>query len=206
MNNWTKSKSAFFIQDRVFAPTHKYPPHWKTLLVFLSSISNITNVYDIGCGSGSYFKIIDLYFHNIKYTGYDISEYAIDVAKNGWSYDNFFVADYNDIPKLENLETSAIIANGLIEVVDDPAECLSQILDLSGKFCILQRMLITEKNTYTTTHNNAYDITINESRININEFENIISKNYNIKNMIMLEEYCRPNDDIFYYDYLLERK
>lgn len=206
MNQWINSKSAFFPQDRVYDKIENYPPHWKTFYQFLIHISkyhpSITQLYDIGCGSGVYSKLLEIYFPYIKYHGFDLAPKAIEVAiKN---YGNYFtLCKWEDLLEIPN-KNSIIVANGLIEVVDNPEECLQHILSFGAKFVILQRMLSTDYETYTTIHS-GYDIQINESRINKHTLNDIIEKNYKILSNPMLCEYMRPEDDIFYSDFLLEK-
>ena len=56
------------------------PTHWRFFLEELGRIKGASRVVDIGCGVGSFSKLLRMWHGNIGYIGYDYSEAAIKTA------------------------------------------------------------------------------------------------------------------------------
>ena len=76
------------------------PPHWDHLIddvCFIESNEEIDTIRDIGCGSGALYQVVNDGLNGGNYYGYDKSEYAIKLAKENYSENNFFVFDLDDL-------------------------------------------------------------------------------------------------------------
>ena len=68
----------------------------------LSEIGNLNNcsILDIGCGTGAFYKHLDNLYHDINYTGIDINENMVKIAKQTFPETTFFCIDI--LNKVEN--------------------------------------------------------------------------------------------------------
>lgn len=77
-----------------FDITRKYP--WKEFADFKEYIKKENNILDLGCGNG---RLIDfLKDFDIKYTGTDISDKLVEVAKENYPKNNFIIGDFLKLP------------------------------------------------------------------------------------------------------------
>ena len=77
IDSW-KNKKVFEKQLELnkFEFNNLYPQHWFDFLNTIKSL-NISNILDVGCGSGVYYKLCQKEIPNINYFGVDYSIDAI---------------------------------------------------------------------------------------------------------------------------------
>tara|TARA_Y100001937_G_scaffold32893_2_gene46910 strand:- start:19081 stop:19701 length:621 start_codon:yes stop_codon:yes gene_type:complete len=125
------------------------PTHWRFFLEELSRIKNSKRVVDIGCGVGSFSKLIRMWHGDLNYVGYDYSEAAIETAKNMWGeFGAFEQRDYHDISTKDIQDGDVVVANALCDVLPDGDECFEHILSLGAKNVIFLRVRTTEKESF----------------------------------------------------------
>ena len=125
------------------------PSHWRFFLEELSRVKNVSRVVDIGCGVGSFSKLLRMWHGDAEYLGYDYSEAAIKTASAMWGeFGKFEEKDYNDISPNDILDNDVIVANALCDVLPDGDECFDHILSLGAKNVIFLRVRVTEKESY----------------------------------------------------------
>ncbi len=155
----------------------RYPQHWKDLLFLLRpNFHKINTFLDIGCGAGSYYKLLQDNYPSVSYTGIDFSADAIELAKNHWSYENFYTKDFWLLTKDYINFFDVCHMSALFDVMTNGDDALEFILDLSPKNLIISRMSFTHLKSYYDTYF-AYDI-LPSSRFyhNINTFQDICAK------------------------------
>ena len=125
------------------------PIHWRFFLEELTRIKNAKRIVDVGCGVGSFSKLIRMWYGGIDYIGYDYSEAAIQTAKSMWGqFGEFEEKDYHDISKSDIQEGDVILANALCDVLPDGDECFEHILSLGASNVIFLRVRVTDKESY----------------------------------------------------------
>lgn len=125
------------------------PPHWRFFLEELGRIRNLKRVVDIGCGVGSFSKLLRMWYGDVSYVGYDYSEAAIKTATAMWSeFGDFEKKDYHDICAEDIKDGDVIVANALCDVLPDGDECFNHILSLQAKNSIILRVRTTQKESY----------------------------------------------------------
>ena len=125
------------------------PPHWRFFLEELGRVKEAERVLDIGCGVGSFAKLLRMWHGDVKYVGYDYSDAAIKTAKAMWGeFGEFEEKDYHDISHQDIKNGDVIVANALCDVLPDGDECFDHILSLGAKNVIFLRVRITEKQSY----------------------------------------------------------
>jgi SAM-dependent methyltransferase len=123
------------------------PPHWKHLIndikTLIKNDENIDTIRDLGCGTGAIYKVILNHFDNGNYYGYDKSEYAIELAKNNWSKDNFFVFDISDIDvNFIKGDNEILYMSALLDVLPNANDHLKKIVELNFKYILIHRVKI----------------------------------------------------------------
>jgi hypothetical protein len=202
-NNWDKSDSAFEDQLKrnlsVIDNKETWPPTWHNFLAWAREFSYLKTIHDIGCGSAIYFELCRKFLNDREYIGYDFAKKAITLCNEAWN-GKFIQASYEDI-KIEDPKNSIIVSNALTEVVPDGLSCLQKLLSFNTPVVILQRQILTNKETYITTYG-AYDIEISSYHMNYDVFGNTIA-NFEYHILDMLELPFRTNNNEIYYDICL---
>jgi len=150
-SGWKEASSKAFQQQFALnlRELNDPPTHWRFFLEELGRIKNAKRVVDIGCGVGSFSKLIRMWYGDVKYTGYDYSEAAIKTANSMWGeFGKFEVKDYHDISFSDIADGDVIVANALCDVLPDGDECFEHILSLGAKNVIFLRIRITDKESY----------------------------------------------------------
>jgi len=122
------------------------PTHWRFFLEELVGIPSASKIIDVGCGVGSFCKLLRMWYGDIEYIGYDYSEAAIKTAVAMWGeFGNFEQKDYHDLSPQDIEENDVIVANALCDVLPDGDECFDHILSLGAKHVIFLRVRLTNK-------------------------------------------------------------
>ncbi|NQV00350.1 MAG: class I SAM-dependent methyltransferase [Parcubacteria group bacterium] len=105
----------------------------------LEYIGNEQSVLDVGCGVGKFLNYLATNFENMDLCGVDISEVAIDYAKNNYSDKITFLTIDNikdfDPRKMYDI----IVLHQILEHMEDPENFLKEVLKhlkVSGKVII----------------------------------------------------------------------
>jgi trans-aconitate methyltransferase len=147
------------------------PEHWRFFLEELERIKNPKRVVDIGCGVGSFSKLLRMWHGKIDYIGYDYSSAAIKTAKSMWGeFGKFEEKDYNELLESDIQDGDVIVANALCDVLPDGDDCFNKILSLGAKNVIFLRVRITEKESYYEEYEaygeiNTYAFYHNENKL-----------------------------------------
>ncbi len=150
-SGWKEASAKAFQQQfaRNLRELNDPPIHWRFFLEEIARIKDIKRVVDIGCGVGSFSKLINMWYGNIDFIGYDYSESAIKTASDMWGGLGVFEQkDYNDLSSDDVREGDVIVANALCDVLPDGDECFDKILSLGAKNVIFLRVRVTEKESY----------------------------------------------------------
>jgi len=156
INSW-KNKNVFKKQLdlNINELSNSYPQHWLDFIKFIKQ-ENPKTILDIGCGCGSYYELCNREFTDIKYTGIDYSLDAIELAKNKWNHNEFYVKDINELSSEYIKEFDIIHMGALLDVLPNGDEVLENILKLLPKKLLIGRMELTDKPSYYETYK-AYD-------------------------------------------------
>jgi len=147
------------------------PTHWRFFLEELGRIKRPKRIIDIGCGVGSFSKLLRMWYGDIDYIGYDYSDAAIKTATAMWGeFGDFEKKDYHDLCEQDIKDDDVIVANALCDVLPDGDECFDHILSLGANNVIFLRVRITEKESYYEEYEaygeiNTYAFYHNENRL-----------------------------------------
>jgi len=122
----------------------KYPPHWNHLVNDMDSIrrnSEITTFRDLGCGTGAVCELMRRYYPKMKYVGYDISDYAISIAKEQWTSGEFRVMDCNNMDKfLVPRKGEVLHMSALLDVLENGDAVLEKVCSLGFDHVLIHRV------------------------------------------------------------------
>ena len=157
IDSW-KNKSVFLKQLELNKREldNNYPPHWYSFINIVNSLDDKINLLDIGCGVGSYYEICRKHCPNLVYNGIDYSEDAINIAKNEWNYNNFFIKDVTEIDKDYLKDYNMIHMGGLLAVLPNADDVLNFILGFGVKYVFISRMELSNGSSEFSTYK-AYD-------------------------------------------------
>lgn len=133
-----------------------YPEHWIYFLRFVSE-NGFKNVLDIGCGVGSYYRLLKDNISGVNYTGIDYSESAISIAKDNWKDDCFICMDYKDLNSDFMRSFDLVHMGAFISILANGNEALDYVLSLEPANVLVSRMDITKSPTSFGTYK-AYDL------------------------------------------------
>jgi SAM-dependent methyltransferase len=130
--------------------TARRPPHWDNLIndvgFFVGQNENIDTIGDLGCGTGALYQVVSDGLEGGNYYGYDRSEYAIELAKENYSKDSFFVFDLNDLD--ENFikgDNEIFYMAAVLDVLPNANKVLKKICSLGFKNILFHRMNIDDQ-------------------------------------------------------------
>lgn len=146
----------------------QYPPHWRSLLNCLKQISLEGLVfYDVGCGVGATYQLLQQEGIKCRYIGFDFSEAMIETARSAWNHDGFLVDDYRTTTR--EFPDCVLYCNGLLDIMPDGVRELKTLLSFGAPYLILNRINLAQNKklrVYT-----AYDtIECYEYTFDVNEF------------------------------------
>ena len=160
----------------------------------------ISSVLEIGCSTGLLPKSMDEIFNNIKYTGMDLAEKSLEIAKENFKNGQFIKGDFTK----SNLKNSfdLIISLTVINHVPDPDAFFEKVIQKSNKFGYICSTGVSDEDL--TDHKieyRDYDGVYNNI-LSIKKIKHIFEK-YNIKNFQLTREKSRDRN---FYDSDLGRK
>jgi SAM-dependent methyltransferase len=128
---------------------HSYPSHWVAFIDAMNSISSDDlTLYDIGCGTGSTYKLLADNNIRTKYVGLDFSEAMIQTARETWPNVEFYVDDFTNT-KL-TFKGQIVYCNGLLDILYDGIGALNTILQFGARYVILNRLNFSDKQNVET--------------------------------------------------------
>lgn len=170
-----------------------YPPHWKYFLNAMQHVANQSNSYilDVGCGAGVYHELCKIHFPEVKYTGMDYSQEAIDVAKEKWGGDLWRVGSYEELSPADADMFDILHAGAMLDVLPNGDEALQFLLTLGFKNIILGRVKLTSEKSNFSVYE-AYDkIQTYAYRHNAENLSKMIkAANYSIASLQGEEDSC----------------
>ncbi len=186
LDSWKNSTSAFKQQlDRNKQELQNgFPPHW---IDFIETARHLTpkRIVDVGCGAGVYCFISEKL--DIDYIGYDYSQHAIDLAAENWG-ESFVCKGYQELKPEDISDGDFVVANAICDVLPNGDECLRHLLSLDADNILVQRVRLTNKESYFTEYQ-AYDIMTYEFYHNEEELHrDIIQSGYELKKTNLYED------------------
>ena len=107
------------------------------------------SMIDVGCGVGHYSALVDDFLPELgSYTGCDISEHMIAIAKKAFRSHDFFVADWAEV---DCNAYDIILLSSLVEVIPNHHEALQHILREARWAVLLHRVRISKWPTKVAT-------------------------------------------------------
>jgi ubiquinone/menaquinone biosynthesis C-methylase UbiE len=160
-NAWKDNGNIFYqqlslIEKELKANKENYPPHWKDFLELITHI-NCNKFLDIGCGCGVFYGLFKKEKLSYEYTGIDYSNDAISIAKQKWSYPNFFIKDFWDIDNNYIKNFDAVHYGAILDVMSNGDEALDRLLSFDSKNILIGRIHFTDKESFYDTYD-AYGI------------------------------------------------
>jgi len=185
IDSW-KNKNVFKKQLNLnlkeLTTSHTYPEHWNVFIEFLIK-NKPKSILDIGCGCGSYYELVRRFNSEIKYVGIDYSEDAIELAKNHWNHNDFYVKSYTELTPDYISNFDLVHMGALLDVLPNADEVLDFILSLSAKSVIIGRVKLTNKPSYYDVYTAYDEIKTYAYYHNLDNFYGICKKNgYKILN------------------------
>jgi len=158
--SWKNNKNLFRKQlslnlEELSRPTLPY--HWTKFIEAINTL-HPHHLLDIGCGCGTYLKICQRYAHKpIHYVGVDYSEHAIQIAKQHWNYNDFFVRDYRELTPQYVQQFDVVHTGAMLDVLTNGDEALEFLLSLYPKVLLIGRMkFIAHRDSFHHAYR-AYD-------------------------------------------------
>lgn len=154
---------------RSLPPLHE-SEHGKVLFQLIKLISNCTSSYlDLGCGLGTLSEYLD------NYTGVDIKELVIHLIadeKRKGEYISLEIDEDTDLSFINGYD--CVIANGFIDILENPLPVLANIFAWMPEYFILHRQEISKDKPTQVTKNHSYSGLTYHSIINENDFNNLL--------------------------------
>lgn len=182
VDNW-KNKKVFEkqLELNTYELNNSYPPHW---LDFINTIKllDISNILDVGCGSGIYYELCKKEIPNVQYFGIDYSYEAIDIAKKEYSQKNFTVKSINELTQEYINKFDLVHLGAVLDILPNGDEILEKILMIKPKKIFIGRIKFTNEPSHYIEYMAYDEIMTYEYRHNLNNFINLSKKHkYTIK-------------------------
>lgn len=146
-----------------------YPPHWKTIGMFLDDLKDAKSLLDVGCGCGAMSEVVKRKNPGIKYTGIDYAKEAINIAAGFWPGADFTVMDYQSLTPEFVSRFDIMLSVSLHNVLPDGDSAIRAMLSLGAKNIILGKILLTDSGSSVKTYAAYGEITTYEYRHNTGE-------------------------------------
>lgn len=181
-------------------------PHFQTLVDLLKPIiHNDSTVLEMGCSSGYYYEILSYLLNTpIQYTGVDISQHFIDMAKEFYPSQNFLVADCTDIP-LPDRSQAISISSGLLLHVPRYQEHIAEAVRVSDRYVVAHRTPICRQKPTQYFRKQGYGVDMDELHFNERDLLTEFLSN-GLKFVSAIEFASDPTNDSYEVSYVFERK
>ena len=109
-------------------------------LVDLIKTGKAKSVVDIGCATGTTYKLLRNYFgeNKLEYNGFDISEPAIAKARSLYRKNIFHLSNHTDYRHLPEQKREIIFSRDTLMHQEKPFEFLSELIKFTTKYLILR--------------------------------------------------------------------
>ncbi len=185
---------------------------WYYERMFFSKISSLnflneylsqkkfSSVLEIGCSTGLLPKFMNNIFNNVEYTGLDLSEKSLALAKKNFVDGNFLEGDFLQLSFEQDFEL--ILSLDVIDHVYDPDAFLTKIIQKTKKFGYIRayRGYFDEIDDHVMEYRTNEGIHLNN--LSIKKIQTILEKN-NITKYQLLKSKSREK---IFYDSDLGRK
>lgn len=148
------------------------------------ALKNVNTVLDVGCAAGGSFDFCREANYNINYTGIDISEALINIAKELHPKGDFFLYDGHEITFKEN-KFDLVFSIGVLHHLHHWCNMIKQMVKCSSKFTIFDIRLTNEgtlddaaKYYQKVTFDDKWDgkTAISYLVVNVDEFTNFMGQ------------------------------
>lgn len=183
LDNWKSCKIVFEKQLELnksqLENEENYPNHWILDLKLLKQIS-FSKFFEICCGVGSFSQILRKHFENIDYIGCDYSPDALQLAKENWPNEKFFLKNLYDITREDLVGYDVIYLSGVVDIIPDE-DLIDRLLKLDIPYVFLSRVNLTDEISYFETYKAYNEIETYKYHRNKNFFiQTIEANNYSI--------------------------
>ena len=193
-NNKNVAQKQLKLNLKELSSKANYPAHWNSCIQLICHFKPKT-ILDLGCGVGSMYKVISESIPGVDYTGIDFSEEAINLAKETWKHDKFYVKDVMALEQSDVSEYDLVFAGALFDVMPNGDEALEYILNLQPKSLLISRAKITLDKSFYKKYIAYDEIETCEFYHNRDNFIDLCGKyNFNI-NQIDDNFYLKGKDD-----------
>jgi ubiquinone/menaquinone biosynthesis C-methylase UbiE len=162
------------------------------------------SVLEIGCASGYYYEILDYLLKvRIRYTGLDISEAMVELARKFYPSGEFIAAKGESIPFPDRYFHTVISGTVLLHDPHYPDQ-IRETCRVAKSMVVAHRTPISKINETTAYTKHAYSIETVEFRFNENE----LLRHFEQNQMMLLnkvEYVADPAQDVFEASYLFQR-
>ena len=107
------------------------------MAVELGKVAELSSVMDVGCATGRFYRFFRQIFPAAQYHGFDISQVAIDYARNLYPESDFSVFD-GDPGTVEGPKPDLLFCRDVLHHQPDPREFLAKLYQASGKYLIMR--------------------------------------------------------------------
>ena len=152
----------------------------------------------MGCGCGTFSRLLYSYFPTIEYTGIDYAMEAVEVAARQWPFAKFKQGAYQELSTASINEFDVINACSLHNVLPDGDTAVEFLLNLKPKILILGKVLTTDRESYYETYQAYGEIMTYKFFINYSWLQNhFLSHGYDV---------IEIKDDAIISNFLLRKK
>lgn len=127
----------------------EYPMHDKKILPW---IKGFKSVLDVGCGDGKWSRFFTE--HGLKYSGCDISEKMIELAKENYPKEHFFVSSVEELSKHLGYKEDLLFLNTVLQHVrpENIEKAVSELKRVGRKMILIEPTDFEERNDYCFVH------------------------------------------------------
>ena len=95
--------------------------------------TDLHTIWDVGCATGGFYRFFRQVFHAVEYRGFDISEAAIEHARQRYPEGEFNVFN-GDLSGIAQAKPDLIFCRDVVHHQPDPAEFLAKLYQAAGRY------------------------------------------------------------------------